>query len=215
MSDDRVFRPASRTVFDTPFLSALLRTASRLMFRLLGWRFDGRIPADLAQAVVIGAPHTSNWDLPYALMAAFAQGRTLHWLGKQQIFRFPFGGLMRWLGGIPVDRSRSNNLVDAAVRCFAIREQPLLLLVPPEGTRSQVRQWKTGFYYIALGAGVPVLMAYMDHSTRICGVRKLFHPGGDIEADMVAIRAYYSPFRGWARRDDRADGLADNKETSG
>jgi 1-acyl-sn-glycerol-3-phosphate acyltransferase len=197
---EAVFRPASRTIFNTPLLSPALRAVSRTMFRALGWRLDGLIPSDLRQAVVIGAPHTSNWDLPYALMAAFVLDRKLHWLGKAQIFRFPFAGLMRWMGGIPVDRSRSNNLVDAAVRCFADQRAPLLLLVPPEGTRKEVERWKTGFYFIALGAEVPVVMAYMDHATRTCGVNRLFHPTGNLESDMTDIRAYYAPFKGWARR---------------
>ncbi|MEY3665819.1 MAG: hypothetical protein RLZZ153_2001, partial [Pseudomonadota bacterium] len=169
----------------------------------LGWRFEGAIPRELQQAVVIGAPHTSNWDLPFLLMAAFALNRKIHWLGKAQIFRFPFGRLMRWMGGIPVDRSRSNNLVDAAVQCFSDRQQPLLLLVPPEGTRSSVKQWKTGFYYIALGAQVPVVMAYMDYASRVCGVGRQFRPTGDVESDMTAIRTYYAPFRGWTRRHER------------
>jgi len=197
---DAGFRPASRTIFNTPLLSPALRALSRATFRALGWRLDGLIPSDLRQAVVIGAPHTSNWDLPYALMAAFVLDRELHWLGKAQIFRFPFAGLMRWMGGIPVDRSRSNNRVDAAVRCFADQRAPLLLLVPPEGTRKEVERWKTGFYFIALGAEVPVVMAYMDHATRTCGVSQLFHPTGNLESDMSDIRAYSAPFKGWARR---------------
>ena len=139
------------------------------------------------------------------LMAAFVLERELHWLGKAQIFRFPFGGLMRWMGGIPVDRSRTNNLVDAAIQCFTAERAPLLLLVPPEGTRKAVTTWKTGFYYIALGAEVPVVMAYMDHGTRTCGVDRLFYPTGNIESDMADIRAYYAPFRGWSMRNAGRD----------
>ena len=194
------FQPAPRTLFNTPLVTPVMRAIARTVFRLLGWRFEGEIPSGLRQAVVIGAPHTSNWDLPYMLMAAFVLERQLHWLGKAQIFRFPFGALMRWMGGIPVDRSRANNLVEAAVQCFAAERAPLLLVVPPEGTRQAVTQWKTGFYYIALGAEVPVVMAYMDHATRTCGVGQLFYPTGNIETDMIDIRAYYAPFRGWARR---------------
>lgn len=203
MSTQSWLRPDARTVFDTPLLSPVLRVMARTLFHRLGWRFEGSIPRELQQAVVIGAPHTSNWDLPFLLMAAFALNRKVHWLGKAQIFRFPFGGLMRWMGGISVDRSRSNNLVDTAVQCFADRQQPLLLLVPPEGTRSAVKQWKTGFYYIALGAQVPVVMAYMDYASRICGVGQQFRPTGDVESDMTAIRSYYAPFRGWTRRHER------------
>ena len=198
-----LFEPAAYTVFDTPVLSAALRWIARRFFRLLGWRFEGEIPRDVTQAVIIAAPHTSNWDLPYALLAAFVLGRKVHWLGKSQIFRFPFRGLMRWLGGIAVDRSRSNNLVDAAVQCFRQSDAPLLLIVPPEGTRSAVRHWKTGFYYIALGAQVPVVMAYMDHGTRLCGASRVLHPSGDIDADMATVRRFYAPFRGRSRREPR------------
>lgn len=200
-----VFSPARRTVFDTPVLSSLLRWVALRLFRVLGWQFEGVFPFHIRQAVVIGAPHTSNWDLPYALMAAFALGLKVHWLGKIQIFRFPFGPVMRWLGGIAVDRSRANNLVDAAVQGFRESDQPLLLIVPPEGTRSAVREWKTGFYYIALGAQVPVVMAYMDHAMRRCGASQVFIPTGDADADIAAIRAYYAPFRGWAHRRQRSE----------
>lgn len=199
------FQPAPRTLFNTPLVTRTLRAIARTLFRFLGWRFEGVIPTGLQQAVVIGAPHTSNWDLPYMLMAAFVLERELHWLGKAQIFRFPFGGLMRWMGGIPVDRSRTNNLVDAAIQCFTAERAPLLLLVPPEGTRKAVTTWKTGFYYIALGAEVPVVMAYMDHGTRTCGVDRLFYPTGNIESDMADIRAYYAPFRGWSMRNAGRD----------
>jgi 1-acyl-sn-glycerol-3-phosphate acyltransferase len=199
MALDRVFHPARFTIFDTPLLSPVLKWGCRRVFHALGWHFDGEFPADTQKAVVIAAPHTSNWDLPYALMAAFAMGRKVHWLGKRQIFRFPFSGVMRWLGGIAVDRSRSANLVEAAVDCFKQTAGPLLLIVPPEGTRSAVERWKTGFYYIALGAGVPVVMAYMDHGLRRCGASALFFPTGEIEADMTTIRAYYAPYKGWAQ----------------
>lgn len=200
-----VFTPAERTIFDTPIVSGVLRWAARRVFRLLGWQFEGGFPPHIRQAVVIGAPHTSNWDLPYALLAAFALGLKVHWLGKIQIFRFPFGPVMRWLGGIAVDRSRANNLVDAAVQGFRRSDQPLLLIVPPEGTRSAVREWKTGFYYIALGARVPVVMAYMDHAMRRFGASQVFIPTGDVDTDIAAIRAYYAPFRGWAHRRQRSD----------
>lgn len=200
MSNFSVFQRARYTVFDTPVLSPFLSWTCRRVFYALGWRFAGEFPPETKKAVVIAAPHTSNWDLPYALMAAFAMGRKVHWLGKKQIFRFPFGGVMRWLGGIAVDRSRSGNLVDAAIACFRETSGSLLLIVPPEGTRSAVEQWKTGFYYIALGAKVPVVMAYMDHVTRCCGAAQLFFPTGSIETDMPEIRAYYAPFQGWAAR---------------
>ena len=111
------------------------------MFHALGWQFAGEFPTETKQAVVIAAPHTSNWDLPYALMAAFAMGRKVHWLGKMQIFRFPFSGLMRWLGGIAVDRSRSGNLVEAAIGCFKETTGPLISSCRP---RAPALRWSGG-----------------------------------------------------------------------
>ena len=117
-------------------------------------------------------------------------------MGKASIFKFPFGGLMRWLGGIPVDRSKSNNLVAASAEALQQADGPVQLIVPPEGTRSKTRYWKTGFYYIAQTAGVPIVMAYMDYATKRSGLGPLFQPTGDVEADMAAIKAFYAPFKG-------------------
>jgi 1-acyl-sn-glycerol-3-phosphate acyltransferase len=117
-------------------------------------------------------------------------------MGKASIFRFPFGGVMRWLGGIEVNRAQSNNLVEASADAIRTADGPVQLVVPPEGTRSKARYWKTGFYYIAVSAQVPIVMAYMDYEKKISGLGPMFLPSGDIEADMVAIKAFYAPFKG-------------------
>jgi 1-acyl-sn-glycerol-3-phosphate acyltransferase len=117
-------------------------------------------------------------------------------MGKASIFRWPFGPLMRWLGGIPVDRSQSNNLVASSAQAIRDAAEPLQLIVPPEGTRSKTRHWKTGFYYIAHSAQVPIVMAYMDYSNKRSGLGPLFEPTGDVEADMTKIKAFYHPFKG-------------------
>jgi 1-acyl-sn-glycerol-3-phosphate acyltransferase len=117
-------------------------------------------------------------------------------MGKASIFNFPFRHVMMWLGGIPVNREQSNNLVAASVDAIKNANRPLQLVVPPEGTRSKVRQWKTGFYYIALGAKVPIVMAYMDYERKLTGLGPVLVPTGDIEADMKIIKAFYAPFRG-------------------
>jgi len=117
-------------------------------------------------------------------------------MGKASIFRAPFGGLMRWLGGIPVDRSQSTNLVESSAQAIRDAEQALQLIVPPEGTRSKTRHWKTGFYHIALNAQVPIVMAFMDYANKRSGLGPLFEPSGDIDADMAAIKAFYKPFKG-------------------
>jgi 1-acyl-sn-glycerol-3-phosphate acyltransferase len=146
--------------------------------------------------VLIAAPHTSNWDLPYTLMTAFVLRLHPYWMGKASIFKPPFGPLMRWLGGIAVDRAQSNNLVAASVEALKAADGPVQLIVPPEGTRSKVTRWKTGFYYIAVGAQVPVLLAYMDYAEKRAGLGPVFMPTGDVDRDMEAIKAFYAPFKG-------------------
>jgi 1-acyl-sn-glycerol-3-phosphate acyltransferase len=191
-----IFSPSSRTIFNTPVVTPLLRFGSKLCLRLLGWRLHGVIPQSMKKAVIIAAPHTSNWDLPYSLMAGFGLGLQAHWLGKAGLFEFPFKGVMRWLGGIGVDRSRPGQLVSAAVDCFRQTEGPLFLMIPPEGTRSKVREWKTGFYYIAQGAQVPIVLAYMDHTTKEAGIGPCLEVTGDIDVDMATLKAFYAPIRG-------------------
>lgn len=184
------------TVFDTPVINTLLRWGSVAFLRLTGWKVEGALSPGVGKCVLIAAPHTSNWDLPYTLMAAFAFRLHPYWMGKAQIFRFPFGGVMRWLGGIPVRREQSNNLVQASIDALTAATRPVQLVVPPEGTRSKVRQWKTGFYYIARGAGLPIQLTYMDYHAKRLGIGPVFETTGDIERDMAAIKAFYAPFKG-------------------
>lgn len=174
----------------------MLRWISQRILKLAGWTLTGAMPANTPQSVVIAAPHTSNWDFPYTLLVAFAMNLNIQWMGKQQLFRFPFRHLMLWLGGIPVDRSQSTNLVDASVQTLQKAQRDLHLVVPPEGTRSKSRHWKTGFYYIALGAKVPIILGYMDFSLKQSGLGPALMPSGDIDADMAEIKAFYAPFKG-------------------
>jgi 1-acyl-sn-glycerol-3-phosphate acyltransferase len=184
------------TIFDTPGVNTLLRAASRVFLKLAGWRIEGALPPGVTKCVLIAAPHTSNWDLPYTLMAAFVLRLHPYWMGKASIFKPPFGPVMRWLGGIAVNREQSNNLVAASVAALKAADGPVQLIVPPEGTRSAVTRWKTGFYFIALGAEVPVLMAYMDYADKRAGLGPVFTPTGDVERDMESIKAFYAPFKG-------------------
>jgi 1-acyl-sn-glycerol-3-phosphate acyltransferase len=185
-----------RTIFTTPGVNTVLRVLSRGFLRLTGWTLAGHLPADSPKCVLIAAPHTSNWDLPYTLMVAFALRINIYWMGKAQLFRGPFGPVMRWLGGIAVDRSRSTNLVSASAMAIREADGAMCLVVPPEGTRSKTRQWKTGFYWIAHEAGVPIVMAYMDYPRKLSGLGPVFKPSGDIEADMAQIKAYYAQYKG-------------------
>lgn len=182
------------TIFDTPVVNTVMRWFSVGMLRLLGWRVDGVMPAE-PQYVMIAAPHTSNWDFPVTLMVAFALRLRLYWMGKASLFPPVLGALMRWLGGIAVDRSKSGNMVQGTVDAFSNTPQ-LAVLVPPEGTRGKVTHWRTGFYYIALGAKVPIALGYLDFKRKVGGIGRMFYPTGDLEADMAEIQKFYAGITG-------------------
>ncbi|GGY13401.1 lysophospholipid acyltransferase family protein [Paludibacterium paludis] len=182
------------TVFDTPLVRPALRFISVIGLKLAGWKLDGEFPS-ASKYVMIGAPHTSNWDFPLTLAICFAARAKIYWMGKASLFRGPAGPVMRWLGGIPVDRSKRNSLVDQMVAAYD-RADRLVVAIPPEGTRKAVKEWKTGFYYIALGARVPIALAYLDYPSRRGGFGPMMIPSGDIDQDMTAIRAFYSDKRG-------------------
>lgn len=181
-------------VFTTPFLTPFLRRIARAGLHLAGWR------TNLSEAppppfVFIGAPHTSNWDFPLMLAAVLALEHDARWLGKDSLFRPPFGGLMRWLGGIPVDRSSPHNLVGSMATFF--KQNPdLILCVPPEGTRKKVGRWRTGFYYIALEAGIPIVMTVLDAEERQIRILGHHTPAGDAEREIREIQGRYRGFRG-------------------
>ncbi|MBK8066065.1 MAG: lysophospholipid acyltransferase family protein [Rhodanobacteraceae bacterium] len=185
-----------RTIFHTPVVNTLLRLFSLAFLRITGWKVEGELPHGTTKCVLIAAPHTSNWDLPYTLMVAFALRLHVYWMGKHSLFKWPFGPVMRWLGGIPVDREKSGNLVAASAAAIEAADGPLQLAVPPEGTRGKTRHWKTGFYYIALTAQVPIVLAYMDYARKVSGLGPVFQPTGDVAADMAAIKRFYAPIKG-------------------
>jgi len=172
----------------------LARGLGRLYLRLFGWRVDGRLPPD-ARVVVIAAPHTSNWDLPFMLAVAYVLGVAPAWLGKRELFRWPFGPFMRWLGGIPVDRSAPRNLVQQVVERFAAVDR-LFLVIPPSGTRRRAAHWRSGFYHIARGAGVPIVCAFLDYARRVGGIGPTVTASGDVRADMEVIRRFYATVTG-------------------
>ena len=184
-----------RTMFDTPILKSVLRGLSILILKILGWKTEGEIPKDLKKCVMIAAPHTSNWDLPFTLMTAFALDAKVYWMGKEQIFKPPFRRIMMWTGGIPVNRLTSTNMVQASIDAIKENDQ-LFLIVPPEGTRSKVTYWKTGFYHIAQGAGVPILMGFLDFKRKTSGIAGMYTTTGDLEVDMNHIKSIYAPITG-------------------
>ena len=182
------------TIFKTPIINTLVRWLSIGVLYLIGWRTD--TSAKIApKCVLIGAPHTSNWDFPIGLMLCFSMNIDVVWMGKDSLFPPVLGHIMRWLGGIPVDRSQPGQMVQATINAFN-RSEKLLVIVPPEGTRGKVTRWKTGFYYMAVGANVPIGLGYLDFKNKRGGVAEIFYPSGDIEKDMPEIRAYYKNFVG-------------------
>jgi 1-acyl-sn-glycerol-3-phosphate acyltransferase len=158
-----------------------------------GWQVQIQPPPP--RCVIIGAPHTSGWDLPLTLLMMLCGNLKLRWVGKHTLFHGPVGKLLRALGGIPVDRRSRMNVVDQMVAAFQANEQ-LMIAILPEGTRRRTAYWKTGFYYIELKAGVPIVMGYADYRRRIVGLWPVLHPSGDIAADFVAIRAFYADITG-------------------
>jgi 1-acyl-sn-glycerol-3-phosphate acyltransferase len=166
-----------------------------LMFlKIMGWRVEGEIP-DIKKFVIIAAPHTSNWDFPITLAVAFALKMKIYWMGKAAMFRWPFAATFRWLGGIPIDRSKSHNVVEQSIQAFHKLEK-LIMLVPPEGTRKKVSYWKTGFYHIAQGANVPIVLGFLDYRRKVGGIGPTFHPTGHIERDLQTIQAFYAAVTG-------------------
>lgn len=182
------------TVFCTPIITPLLRLIAILILKLIGWKAIGK-QIDNPRFVLIGAPHTSNWDFPLMLLVVLKLRLEVFWMGKHTLFPFPLGWFMRWLGGIPINRSKSHNVVNDTVRLY--RENTnLVILVPPEGTRSKVTTWKSGFYHIANNAGVPILLGFVDAAKKEAGLADFFYPTGDIDADMKLIRSFYADKKG-------------------
>ncbi|MCX5834433.1 MAG: lysophospholipid acyltransferase family protein [Deltaproteobacteria bacterium] len=186
--------PMQYTIFDVPILRDIFRWLAILFIKMIGWRKDGSLP-DIPKYVIIVAPHTSNWDFPIGLAMAFALKLRGYWLGKDGLFRWPFHGFFRWLGGIPIDRSKSSDVVAQMVQVFKERNK-LTMVLAPEGTRKKVMYWKSGFYYIARGANVPIVLAFLDYLRKAGGIGPVFNPTGDIEADMEYIRAFYATVTG-------------------
>ena len=183
-----------RTVFNTPVISHFFIGISWIAFKITGWKLKGCLP-EYPKYVLIGAPHTSNWDFPLALATAFLIRLDFYWLGKDALFKGPLDPIMRWLGGTPVDRNTSNNVVQSTIDIFNQHER-LIITIAPEGTRSKVKEWKRGFYHIANGAGIPIVQAFLDYEHGIVGFGPTFYPTGDIEKDIKEIQGFYNDIKG-------------------
>ncbi len=171
-------------------VAELWRWACLGALRAGGWTLQGDWPGD-DKAVLLCAPHTSNWDGIWMLAAASAWRVRLRYMGKASLTSGPFGWLVRWTGCIPVDRSKSNDLVAQMKAAFAA-EPRLILAIPPEGTRGRVEKWKSGFYHIAVGAGVPIVLAVLDYGQRTVRISGAVWPSGDYAGDFALIRGHYA-----------------------
>jgi 1-acyl-sn-glycerol-3-phosphate acyltransferase len=156
---------------------------------LTGWNFEGSVP-DEPKFVIIVAPHTSNWDFPVGVMALFSLGFRVSFLGKHTIFKGPAGIFMRWLGGIPVERSVSRDRVTESIAAFNGAEK-LILAIAPEGTRKLVPRWKTGFYHVAHGANVPIVPIVFDFALKVIRILPPFRTTGDMRRDLTEISEFY------------------------
>ena len=155
-----------------------------------GWQVAGDWPDD-AKMVITAGPHTSNWDGIWMIAAAARWRARLRYMGKKSLTQGPLGGIVKWTGCIPIDRSKSNDVVAAMKEAFAA-EASLNLAIPPEGTREAVKKWKSGFYHIAVGAGVPITFAVMDYATKTVSLPATLWPSGDYAADLKIIQSYYA-----------------------
>lgn len=157
---------------------------------LTGWRMEALLPAQLDQYIVTAVPHTTNWDYWHMLCMALICHRRPHVTAKKELFRFPVGFFLRAFGGIPIDRSKSSNMIDQVANMFA--QHPRFIIVfTVEGSRKYTEHWRTGFYYAALKANVPIVLGYLDYKRKRSGGDYVFYPTGDLEADFAVIKAYY------------------------
>ncbi len=176
---------------DLPRCSWLARLVGTTLLRLSGWKLVGDPPANTKKAVCIAVPHTSNWDFWWALLTCWSAGMSFQWLGKDSLFQSPLGPLLRYLGGISVDRSHASGLVAAVAEQLRAADR-MLLMVPAEGSRSRRETWKSGFYHIAREGGVPLVLGYLDYPRRHAGFGPVLHLTGDLAADMDVMRAFYT-----------------------
>lgn len=182
---------SSHAEHDFPRASLIEHAIGRAFLGVAGWRIEGQLPKGVTQGVMIAAPHTTNWDMPYMLATAYVYRLRLNFLGKHTLFEGMWGPVMRWLGGIPVDRRASHGLVGQVVQRFA-EQKGMLLAIAPAGTRSRAPHWKSGFYHIAHEAQIPILCGFLDFRRKVAGVGPAIVPTGDVKADMDRIRAFYA-----------------------
>ena len=155
-----------------------------------GWKVIGGIPKEMKKLVMIAAPHTSNWDLLYARASFYILNIPVKYTIKKELFFFPLGWFLKALGGIPIDRSKRKNMIGKMVELYNSQEH-LCILITPEGTRSYAKEWKKGFYHLANGANVPIVLGYLDYAKKHAGIGPIIYPSGDYEKDLEEIQSFY------------------------
>lgn len=160
------------------------------ILKIFGWKIEADDPFTLRKAVIIMAPHTSYWDFPIGRLALLARRISIKTMIKKESFYFPLGLVLKYFGGIPVDRSNSQKVVKSVTDQFQ-KEENFILLITPEGTRKLNKRWKKGFYFIAQTAGVPIIIGYLDYSKKVAGLGPVIFPSGDYEEDLKKIQQFY------------------------
>ncbi len=183
-----------KTAYENPIFCGVFNVVTTIWVAFARWKFQGE-PNRARKLILVGAPHTSNWDFIYMVIASFQKNLKLFWMVKDSVFKSPLGPLANWTGGIPIERNASHNMVDQMIQLFNESED-LVLVNAPEGTRSKKDRWKTGFYYIALGAKVPIQLCSVDYPNKTVIFGPTLEPTGNIEADFKIIEDYYNGFEG-------------------
>jgi len=167
-----------------------MRKLSKWLLNLWGWKTIGNVPEEHKKLLIVEAPHTSNWDYLLGMLAITSIGVKVNVIIKKELFFWPLGSLLKLIGGIPLDRSGKQNKVDALATLFKKRDE-LNLAITPEGTRALSTKWKKGYYYIAVKAGVPILLTALDYKKKVGIFGKLLHPTGDYDKDFKIIEDFY------------------------
>ena len=172
--------PKANKKHQAPRTNMLQYNLGRLWLWLMGWKVKGEVPPKGTKFLLVAAPHTSNWDFPFTLAAAYAFKLQIKWVGKHTLFRFPFGGIMKFLGGIPVNRKSTKGFVGQMVHKFKETEK-LVVTISPSGTRDRLDHWRSGFYWITYEAQVPLLLGYLDYTNKVACLGLSFMPTGNIQ----------------------------------
>ena len=183
-----------RTLFNTPVITDFFYLISVLWLRAAGWNTKG-LPSAEKKFVMIAYPHTSNWDVPFTLAICMVYRLKIYWMGKSSLFWGPIGPVMKWLGGIPIKMGKSENVVQQTIDTFN-QATSLVIVISPEANRAYVQKWRTGFYHIAVGANVPIVLGFLDFSRKEGGYLASYLATGDLDRDLAIIKTQYRGIKG-------------------